>query len=167
MSDIVQSEPGHFLTIQSMCFDCSAGSGRWSKWITRFPFFSLPVFWRNPFSSDANSSRTPPPLHTHTPHPQYSSLKDSHCQSIPPTPSCYTYKVNMYRRCIEKVITKVFLCSVSKGLHMNTKMVTTLIKECLWGSASTCCHMSVCIQYVHLITLISTLVIGRWLFLKE
>lgn len=116
MSDVVHSELWHFRTIQSMCFDCSAGSGSWSKWITQFPFFSLPVYWWNSFTSEANSSLTPPPLHTHTPHPQRSSLKDSHCQSIPPTPPCYTYKVNMYRRCIEKVVTVSLLCII---MHEN------------------------------------------------
>ena len=127
MPDTVHSGLWHFLTIQSMCFDCSAGSGSWSKWITLFLFFSLPVYWWNSFTSEANSGRIHLPHYTHahthtqTLHPQHLSLKDSHCQCIPPTPSCYTYKVNMYGRCVEKVITGAFHCRVSEGLYINKK----------------------------------------------
>lgn len=133
MPDAAHSESWHVLTIESMCFDCSAGSGSLSKWITLFSLFNLPVHWWNPFTSGANSNSTPPPPHTHTLHPQHSSLKDSHCQSIPPTPSCSTCKVNMYRRHIEKVITGAFLRSVSQSLDMKAKAL------CLFYSPSMGC----------------------------
>lgn len=72
----------------------------------RFLFSSLPVDWWNSFTGEANSSCMPPPQHTHshrcTPHPQRLSLKDSHCQSIPPTPLRSTYKVNLDGGCIKK-----------------------------------------------------------------
>ncbi len=178
LPDIVHSEPWHLLTIQSMCFDCSAGSGSWSKWITLFPLFSLPVYWWNPFTSEANSSRTPPPLrthtHTHTPHPQHSSLKDSHCQSVPPTPSCYTHKVNMFRRCIEKVITGAFLRCVSQRLYVKPKAVVCFIPH-QWAAfihrSSRACqdpwvhvYIRLC-AYVQLIMFMSGLVIGGDFFI--
>lgn len=87
MADIVHSDPWHFQTIQSMCFDCWAGSGSPSKWITPFPFFRLPVCWLNPFTSGANSSPTSPPLsHTHTPAHPWRTVIGGPSRSHLPTP---------------------------------------------------------------------------------
>lgn len=110
----------HVETWDMCMFVCLAASVSCRKWITPFSLFGLAGYWWNPFTSAVNSKWTPPPLHKHK-----TLLPEGPPQ--PAHPSYYTCKVNIYRRRIEKVQTKVLFFILHQHLHMKTEAASDFI----------------------------------------